>query len=151
MRLLLRLLAVLLGPAMWLPSDGKPVNMAFTGKQTTTLSVDNLLCENLQEPIAIDNTCPHFSWMNHSNHQNDTQTAYEIEIASTPKLLQRGKADIWKSGKVARSESVMVPYNGQTLQQRHIYYWRVRTWNKYNGCTGWSKIHRMERTSRATI
>ena len=140
--LLLRIIAVLLGLAMWLPSDGKPVNMAFTGKPTTALSVDNLLCDHLQEPIAIDNTCPHFNWMNHSNRQNDAQTAYEIEIASTPKLLQRGKADIWKSGKVASSESVMVPYNGPDLQQRHIYYWRVRTWNRYDGCTGWSRIHR---------
>lgn len=137
-----RILMVLLGAMIWLPSNGKSMSLAFTDKQMAVLNVDNLLCDNLQEPIAIDNTCPHFSWMNHSNRQDDAQTAYEIEIASTLKLLQCGKADIWKSGKVASIESVMVPYDGPALQQRHIYYWRVRTWNRYDRCSGWSRVHR---------
>ena len=135
-------LAFLLCVMMWLPCDGKTVNITTTDLSISALTVDNLLCENLHEPIAIDNTCPHLSWTNHSNRHNDAQTAYEIEIATTRKLLQRGNADIWKSGRVMSRESVMVSYGGQPLHERHIYYWRVRTWNRYDACSRWSAIHR---------
>lgn len=135
-------LAFLLCVMMWLPCDGKTVNITSTDHSISALTVDNLLCENLHEPIAIDNTCPHLSWTNHSNRHNDAQTAYEIEIATTRKLLQRGNADIWKSGRVMSRESVMVSYGGQPLHERHIYYWRVRTWNRYDACSRWSAIHR---------
>ncbi|MDO5447287.1 MAG: family 78 glycoside hydrolase catalytic domain [Prevotellaceae bacterium] len=126
------------------------------------ITVDKLLCENLTDPVAImpshqfpssgegvgvglemeGAVVPHFSWMNHSSQSNDVQTAYEIEVATTEKLLLKGKADVWKSGKVASKESVMVPYNGRNLLPRHLYYWRVRTWNRSGLCSAWSKTAR---------
>lgn len=30
------------------------------------LKIDGLTCENLKAPLAIDNTQPHFSWLNHA-------------------------------------------------------------------------------------
>lgn len=100
--------------------------------------VTDTRCENLVEPVAIDNASPHFSWVNLSSANDEVQIAYEIEVATNLKLLRRGKADVWRSGRVADHESVMVPYGGQPLPGGRQFVWRVRTWNKEDECSRWS-------------
>ena len=55
----------------------------------SSLEVDGLQCENLNEPLGIDNTSPHFSWVLNSKEQGAEQTAYQILVAYGSKSICR--------------------------------------------------------------
>lgn len=107
----------------------------------SSFTVSDLRCENLINPIGIDNATPHFSW----KIQGDApmkQPHYEIQIASDSLQLSKNKADLWNSGKKQSSASVMVPYQGKELKSRMLCYWRVRVWNSKEKASEWSSIQR---------
>ena len=91
------------------------------------LQLYDLRCENMENPLAIDSTTPHFSWKINSVKDATSQTHYEILVASSMQLLKNDQADIWASGKVASDESVMVKYAGSELQPRSLVFWKVST------------------------
>ncbi|MBQ3831659.1 MAG: family 78 glycoside hydrolase catalytic domain [Bacteroidales bacterium] len=109
---------------------------------TAIAQVFDLRCEGLQAPLGIETTNPHFSWKNTLTHNNQKQKAYEIQIASDSAALAKGRAGIWESGRMESDEQIMVAYTGTPLQERQLYYWRVRTWDEKGTCSGWSKIER---------
>jgi alpha-L-rhamnosidase len=88
-----------------------------------------LRVDELQLPLGIDDIAPRFSWQLHDSAQGARQTAYEIQVASSAKLLAAGKTDVWDSGKVMGSQSVNIPYAGPPLEASTRYYWRVKAWN----------------------
>jgi len=90
-----------------------------------SLTVYDLKCEGLEQPLGIDNVNPHFSWKT-ASEKPVVQQSYEIEVASDPDLLNSGAADLWRSGSVESFESVMVPYAGTPLASRQLCFWRVR-------------------------
>ena len=102
--------------------------------------VVDLRTEGMREPLGIDNIQPHFSWII-SAENPFLQTAYELEVASSPARLKEGKADVWKSGEVLTDETVMIPFKGNQLQPRRVYYWRVRS-RSLEGWTPWSDVQR---------
>ena len=94
--------------------------------------VQNLLCENLTDPIGLDAQQPRFSWQLVSDQRNISQTAYEIIVSS-------GKSTAWKSGKVISDRSVHVPYAGTALQSGKKYTWEVRVWDNNGKPSAWSE------------
>jgi alpha-L-rhamnosidase len=104
--------------------------------------ITDMRCENLIRPNAIDNTAPHFSWKTEYNKTPVPQKFYEIQVSSDSLALCNGTADLWNSGKVKSSSSVMVPYGGKALSARSLYYWRVRVSNDKNKVSDWSSISR---------
>ncbi len=102
----------------------------------------DLRCENLVAPNAIDNSVPHFSWKIESLAGQMQQEFYEIQVASDSVALLKNRADLWNSGKIKSSSSVMVSYLGKTLLARSLCYWRVRIWNNKNKASNWSSISR---------
>ncbi len=102
---------------------------------------NELLCEDLINPIGIDNVNPHFSWKNDARYLK-VQTSFEIQVGSDSSRLSGGYADLWNSGKINSCESVMVPYNGSKLNSRKLCYWRVRVWNEDNEISAWSNVSR---------
>ena len=44
------------------------------------LKIDGLTCENLKAPLAIDNTQPHFSWLNHATYNNARRNVKSISV-----------------------------------------------------------------------
>ena len=102
----------------------------------------DLRCEGLTAPLGIDTTTPHFSWKHSLTHNGERQTAYEIQVASDSTVLARGRADLWKSGKVSSDRQVMIPYQGTALSERQLCYWRVRTWDERGRRSPWSGIER---------
>lgn len=102
------------------------------------LCVQNPRCELLQHPVGIDVRQPRLSWELYAGELRDVeQTAYEIEVASSPEQLVEGNADLWRSGKISSSRSVQVLYKGPALSGRTTCYWRVRSWTN-KGITPWS-------------
>lgn len=113
------------------------------GKNKSVLfTVADLKCENLINPLGIDNTSPHFSWKLKGDGWKQGQTFYEIQVASDSLLLVDDKADLWNTGKVKSDASVMVPYQGKQLQSRSMCYWRVRAWNSKKKVSAWSPVAR---------
>lgn len=113
------------------------------GKNKSVLfTVADLKCENLINPLGIDNTSPHFSWKLKGDGWKQGQTFYEIQVASDSLLLVDDKADLWNTGKVKSDASVMVPYQGKQLKSRSMCYWRVRAWNSKKKVSAWSPVAR---------
>src|SRR4030095_5048671 len=96
------------------------------------VKVQNLLCENLTNPIGLDVQQPRFSWQLVSDQRNVFQTAYEIIVSS-------GKGSAWKSGKVMSDRSVHVQYAGAALQSGKKYAWEVRVWDTNGKPSPWSE------------
>ncbi|MBN1817646.1 MAG: family 78 glycoside hydrolase catalytic domain [Sedimentisphaerales bacterium] len=100
-----------------------------------------LLCELLRFPeqTVITDSHPEFSWIVNSDSPNDFQTAYQIQVATSPSLLENDQPDAWDSGKVVSRQSISVEYAGQPLMNSKAYYWRIRTWDKDGQSSPWSK------------
>ena len=101
-----------------------------------SVEVSELRCRNLENPEGVDRAS--FSWEIESNLPNVTQSAWEIEIASNKKLLEKGKADIWQSGKQLSDQQLNVEPSGAPLQSGASYWWRVRIWTGSDEMTSWS-------------
>lgn len=90
----------------------------------------SLRCEYLTNPPGIDVRQPRFSWVFAGSGRGDTQSAYQVLVATSPSLLSQGKGDVWDSGKTASGDSMHVVYAGRALASGETYYWKVRSWNK---------------------
>ena len=97
------------------------------------ISVCNLRCEYLEDPVAVENEKPLLSWQLQSSGQAKSQTAYRILVASSPSLLAEGKADFWDSGKITSSRSSQVGYEGKPLDSRQTLYWKAMVWDEAGG------------------
>jgi len=89
----------------------------------------HLKCEYFTDPVGIDVEKPRLSWTMQSSLRNQSQTAYQILIATSPDILKRDQADVWDSGKVISDRSNQIEYAGPALQRTACYYWKVRVWD----------------------
>ena len=89
-----------------------------------------LRVDEMTTPLGIDDAQPRFSWQLRDSRQGANQSAYRLLVASKPELLAVGKADVWDSGRVAREQSVGVPYAGVALAPSTRYYWKVLVWDQ---------------------
>lgn len=117
------------------------VSCGGMSKETHVVLTD-LRCENLINPIGIDNVMPHFSWKIEYGERIKAQKYYEIQVASDSLSLTQGIADLWDSGRIKSASSVMIPYAGNKLKSRSLNYWRVRVGSTNGKRSGWSPIAR---------
>jgi len=102
------------------------------------LTVNDLRCENLFEPLGIGTMTPRLSWKIKSERNGTSQKAYQILVASDNKLLDEKNADLWNSGKILSSASVLVTYQGIGLTSRSVCGWKVRVWDENDKMSEWS-------------
>ncbi|CZR70017.1 uncharacterized protein PAC_19918 [Phialocephala subalpina] len=86
-------------------------------------------------------TTPRFSWRLASTSRNDSQTAYQIQVANSASALS--SPDMWDSGKVS-SSSTSASYSRVTLVSRDIGWWRVRVWDANDTTSSWSSVTTFE-------
>src|SRR6266404_3901554 len=55
----------------------------------------HLKCDSLVNPLGIDSKEPRLSWQLRDDRYGARQTAYEIQVASSPALLDGEKPDVW--------------------------------------------------------
>ncbi len=103
----------------------------------TNVSVDDLKCCNLYNPEGI--VSPVFSWKIKASSEGIYQKAWEIEIASSKKLLVNGRADVWKSGIQKSDEQFDIIPEDVNFTESTGYFWRVRIRDSRNKTTSWSK------------
>ncbi len=115
--------------------------LAVCYSMSSEIVLDDLRCENLNGPLGIDTTVPHFSWKVRCD-KSMQQRWYEIQVARDSAKLSDGKADLWNTGRVVSDESVMIPYSGKPLKSRQLCYWRVRVCSENGERSQWSPIQR---------
>ena len=71
---------------------------------------------------------PVFSWKIKTTRPQ-TQSAYQILVASSEKNLNSDEGDLWNSGKVESNQSSEISYTGKSLATGERFYWKVRCWN----------------------
>jgi alpha-L-rhamnosidase len=103
------------------------------------VTVSNLRCEMLVNPLSIAGVHPRLSWELSGKERGIQQQAYEILVASDPAKLAANEGDLWQSGKVDADASVYITYNGKLFQSGATCYWKVRVWTN-KGATAWSTI-----------
>ncbi len=113
--------------------------LLLPGVYAVANSAENLRCEYLVNPLGIDAPSPRLSWIITSNRRGEMQTAYQILVASSSKLLNEDKGDLWDSGKVLSDESSQIAYAGSPLVSREDCFWKVRTWNGDGKPGDWSQ------------
>lgn len=100
------------------------------------VKVVDLKCRGLVNPEGIDEAV--LSWKIESKENDITQSAWEIEIASSPKELEEGNT-IWSSGKKVSEQQVNVRPDIAPLERDPLYWWRLRIWDGKGRMTAWSK------------
>jgi alpha-L-rhamnosidase len=101
-------------------------------------TVGELRCEFLVDPQGIDAARPRLSWTMGSGQRGDAQTAYQVLVASSPQVLERGSGDLWDSGKVYSADSNQVAYQGLPLGSLRACYWKVCVWDRRGNASAWS-------------
>jgi len=89
-----------------------------------------LTCESLTTPLGMDEARPALSWQLQDSRRGAAQSAYEVQVATSPDLLSSDKTDIWDSGRIQSSQSIDVRYGGPALVAFERYYWRVKVWDE---------------------
>lgn len=102
------------------------------------VSLTNLQCEMLTNPLGIDVLQPRLSWQLQTNKNAVEQTGYRILVASTQEQLDANNGDLWDSGKVESEASVNVVYAGKALDSKDEAFWKVKLWTN-KGETTWSE------------
>jgi alpha-L-rhamnosidase len=78
------------------------------------------------------------SWGLESKDRAQTQSAYQILVASSAEKLRANDADLWDSGRVASNQSLQVPYAGRPLVSGQCCFWKVRSWDQDNQPSAYS-------------
>ena len=114
-------------------------SLLFRNVALAALSVDQLTCEYLKDPIGIDVAQPRLSWILNSRERDQYQTGWQIIAASEESALKEGSSDLWDSGKVRSDDTLQIPYSGKPLDSSQRCYWKVRVWDKEGEPSAWSQ------------
>src|SRR5580658_10335400 len=98
----------------------------------------NLQCEYHSDPLGIDVAQPRLIWQVQSGERGQEQTAYQILVASSQKLLRNNHGDLWDSGRISSDETVDIAYAGRPLASGVQCFWKVRIWDKNRAVSSWS-------------
>ena len=75
----------------------------------------DLRTEYRVNPVGLTDKAPRFSWKIEAQEKDTLQSAYEIKVTG-----ENGNV-VWNSGKQASGQSVLIPYEGETLKDEMLY------------------------------
>lgn len=99
--------------------------------------VDLRVGEGFIEPLGYYEAEPRFSWRLSPDADDKRQSAYQIQVASSPERL-KSQPDYWDSNKVFDIQTSWIDYAGKPLSSKTKVYWRVRTWDEKGEVSQWS-------------
>ncbi len=100
----------------------------FIYAQSNVVSVRNLRCEYLTNPLGVDSPNPRLSWMMTDPSLDARQLAYQILVSTDSTLITKGVGDVWDSGRVV-SDAMLARYAGNKLEPFTKYFGSVSIWN----------------------
>ncbi len=116
--------------------------LALAGGQACSVTVADLRCEYLKDPLGIDVSQPRLSWKLAAadpQARGQRQTAFQVLVASTRALLDKDQADLWDSGVASLDQSVHVVYTGRPLGPGTECFWKVRVKDENGVTSAWSQ------------
>lgn len=87
---------------------------------------------------------PYFGWFVDDPDDHETQSAYQIIVASSLSNLNANHGDMWDSGKIKSRNQNYIYFDGVALSAANQYYWKVRTWDKRDEVGPYSASATME-------
>jgi len=111
------------------------VLIAITGIHCQTnakITITQLRCEYLTNPLGIDSLQPRLSWQLESSERGQFQTAYRILVSDSKQKLNQDVGELWDSGKIISDRSNQIEYQGESLKSRQNCFWKVCVWDKNN-------------------
>jgi hypothetical protein len=107
---------------------------AATGLQAPT----QLKVNEIAGPLAVPVSSPWLSWVTEDTRPGQSQSAYEVRVATTQGAATSGAA-VWDSGKVAGT-APWTAYRGRALAIGTRYWWSVRTWDAQGHAGPWAAV-----------
>ncbi len=104
------------------------------------VSVKDLTCNYLHDPLGIGLNAPFFCWKLESEVPGCKQTAYLLQVAEKDDF----SVLLWDSDWVAGENSVHIVYKGPQLDSMTAYFWRVKVKDHAQGESEWSETARFE-------
>lgn len=98
-----------------------------------------LTCDYLTTPIGLTETRPRLAWQLDDRRRKAQQTAYQIQVATSPQRLASGEADLWDSSRVNSNRTTQIDYAGKPLISNQRCYWHVRIWDQHGNASAYSK------------
>ena len=108
----------------------------------SALSPVDLRCEYLKNPLGTDVSQPELSWRLESatsSSRGQSQTAYQVLVATSETALRDDQGDLWNSGKVLSDQSLHVAYAGKPLVSQQVCWWKARIWDEAGQPSRWSQ------------
>lgn len=100
------------------------ITLILIGSACTKAEISALKVEYEVTPIGIDVKNPRFSWQMISKDRGQSQTKYQIVVAS-----ETGQ-EMWNTGIVSSNTSLNIEYSGKPLEATTRYHWTVFVWNQ---------------------
>ncbi len=125
--------------AVILATSASARSAPFAGKG---LRAAQLRCEHLEQPLGIQETAPHLSWIVESGERGQRQTAWRVIAASSAARLAQEQADLWDSGVVAGDQTLGIVYQGKPLASHQLCHWKVKVWDQAGKESPWSAAAR---------
>lgn len=115
---------------------------ALAFQRLASITVTNLTCEYLVNPLGLDTPQPRLGWqlaaVNPAS-RGQRQIAYRLLVSRSPESLSRDQGELWDSGRVVSGQSQLVPYAGLPLRAGQACWWKVAVWDEDNRRTTWSE------------
>ena len=116
------------------------LSLTVYSQNSASISLLRLRCENLPNPLGIEQLHPQLSWELNSTFRNQRQSAYQIIVADKKEQLEKGEGNYWDSGKILSKETVNIPYKGKLLSSGLKLFWKVRVWDGTGNPSAWSEV-----------
>jgi hypothetical protein len=97
-----------------------------------------LRCDYAANPSGVDSPNPRLSWELAGPARDQKQSAYEILAASSAKILNHNRADLWDSGKILSDDTIQIPFP-EYLNSFEQVFWKVRVWDGNGKASAWSQ------------
>lgn len=102
-----------------------------------TLRVTSTSVEHRRSPLGIDVARPRLGWVLGVGRRGARQAAYQVLVSTRRSALDRGRGEVWNSGRVASADSTDLPYDGRALRSETRYFWKVRVWDRNGRASAW--------------
>ncbi len=97
-----------------------------------------LMVDYIREPgnTRIRKSHPGYSWV--VPDYAKVQSAYQIQVSSSPEKSEQNIGDVWDSGQVREAKSSGIVQRGAALLPNATFYWKVRIWDEVNRVSQYS-------------
>lgn len=126
------------GAAPSLIGEVDTVPSAIVTETASELTVTELRCDGMVDPLGVDSAPPRFSWQLRGQGRSQRQSGWQVLVARSPETLLNDSGDMWDSGRVNSDTQLLVPYRGRPLATGEQVHWKVRIWDGRGNVSAWS-------------